>query len=127
MSLLEHMCPVCDYYMPLATKAASTKGGDLARVCKNCGNVEDEKKGLVMEVIVQEKASESYNVFVNEFTEQDPRLPHISILKCPNATGCPSRTNPSVKPDIIYLKYDAANMKFLYICTHCHTQWKSRS
>ena len=129
MSLLEHMCPICDYYMPLAPRRGNdlNTAMELVRVCKNCGNTKEEKKGLVMEVVVQEKASESYNVFVNEFTEQDPRLPHISMLKCPNVNNCPSRIDPNVKPDIIYLKHDMANMKFLYICTHCHTQWRSRS
>ena len=103
-------------------------GGNLERVCKYCTNRTPEKDGLVMEMIIQEDATESHRTFVNEFTKLDPRLPHTSILKCPNET-CPSRTQQGVKTDIIYMKYDAANMKFLYICNipGCNTQWKSRS
>ena len=28
---------------------------------------------------------------------------------------------------LIYLKYDAVNMKFLYICNVCDTQWRSKA
>lgn len=127
MSLLDHMCPVCDYYMPLVPKATTSKQqpGELTRCCKNCGHVQDEKKGLVMEVVVQEKASDAYKMFVNEFTKKDPRLPHVSNLQCPNA-NCPSRKGDA-ESDVIYIKYDTANLKFLYICNVCDTQWKSRS
>lgn len=97
----------------------------IIRFCRNCGHKQDETPGLVMETAVQENASDSYRVFVNEYTKQDPRLPHTSSLKCPNGQ-CPSR-NGQAKPDVIYIKYDAANMKFLYICNVCDTQWKSRS
>ena len=133
MSLLDHMCPKCEYYMPLRTVSETTEdeAGNqvtdtlIKRFCRNCGHEEDEKKGLVMETSIQAQASESYRVFVNEYTKQDPRLPHTSNLKCPNVS-CGSRTGQA-KADVIYMKYDTANMKFLYICTVCDTQWKSRS
>jgi hypothetical protein len=127
MSLLDHMCSICNYYMPLVPKATTKeqKTGELIRCCKNCGNTEDEKKGLVMEMVIQDEASDAYKVFVNEFTKTDPRLPHVSTLKCPNLT-CPSRKGEA-ESDVIYIKYDTANLKFLYICNICDTQWKSRS
>lgn len=137
MSLLDHMCPKCNYYMPLGpdTTVEEVKPGDLARFCRNCGHTEEEKKGLVMEMVIQEKITDSYKIFVNEFTKQDPRLPHVGNLQCPNTgpttefpnrQACPSR-QPGGKPDVVYMKYDTSNMKFLYICNICNTQWKSRS
>lgn len=121
MSLLDHMCKNCDYYMPLGP----TENGDLMRVCRNCGDVQDEKKGIVMEMTFQNKGTDSFKLFVNEFTKQDPRIPHVTNLKCPNEV-CPSR-EPNAKSDVLYIKYDTANMKFLYICSICDTQWRSRS
>ena len=136
MSLFDHMCSVCNYYMPLAPvpeadpsgKGTQYTAGNFERICKDCGNKTPEKNGLVMEMIIQEDATESHRTFVNEFTKSDPRLPHTSVLRCPN-DACPSRSQPGVKSDIIYMKYDAANMKFLYLCniTGCNAQWKSRS
>jgi len=86
--------------------------------------VEPEKKGLVMETVIQGQASESYNVFLNEYTKEDPRLPHVKNLQCPNV-DCPSRVGKE-ESDVIYIKYDTINMKFLYICTKCNTNWRSR-
>ena len=95
------------------------------RICRNCGNTEDEKSGiLVSETIVKERTSEAYKL-VNEFTRQDPTLPHVNTLPCPE-TKCP--TNASKQPrDVIIIKYDNQNMKFIYICNVCGTQWRSRS
>ena len=127
MSLLDHMCPKCDYYMPLTQdpEASSQLSGVLIRACRNCGHREQEKKGLVMESVIQGQASESYSVFLNEFTKEDPRLPHVKNLQCPNQ-ACGSRTGQA-EPDVIYIKHDSANMKYLYICTVCDTNWRSRS
>jgi DNA-directed RNA polymerase subunit M/transcription elongation factor TFIIS len=97
---------------------------DLIRSCRNCGYMKDEQKGLVMETIIQEKSSDAYRVYLNEFTKEDPRLPHIKTLKCSNNT-CPSRMGKA-ESDVIYIKYDTVNMKYLYICTNCNTQWRSR-
>ncbi len=129
------MCPKCDYYMPLGEGNLDAelegddkaKAKDLIRYCRNCGHNQEEKKGLVMETIIQEKASDAYRVFLNEFTKQDPRLPHSKTLKCPNKS-CPSVTG-GAESDVIYIKYDPVNLKFLYICnvTGCGTQWRSRS
>jgi DNA-directed RNA polymerase subunit M/transcription elongation factor TFIIS len=113
--------------MPLAQdpEATSELSGILIRACRNCGHTEKEKKGLVMETIIQGRSSESYKVFLNEFTKEDPRLPHVKNLKCPNES-CASRKGQA-ESDVIYIKYDSANMKYLYICTVCDTNWKSRS
>jgi hypothetical protein len=113
--------------MPLTQDPNSSTelNGDLIRICKNCGHTEKEKKGLVMETIVQGQSSESYKMFFNEFTLEDPRLPHLYNLACPNTT-CPSQTGQATS-DIVYVKYDIANMKYLYICTRCKTSWHSRS
>jgi DNA-directed RNA polymerase subunit M/transcription elongation factor TFIIS len=119
MSLLKHMCPICENYMPL------NMGEILSRVCRNCGHKQEEQKGLVMETIIQEKASEGYRVFLNEFTREDPRLPHLKTIPCPNKESCPTRTGGE-ETDTIYIKYDPVNMKYLYICNVCKNHWRSR-
>lgn len=108
-------------YMPL-----DMGGEGLARTCKVCGHREEEKGGMILETVLHEKASEGYKVYLNEFTREDPTLPHTKLLKCPNTGTCPSRTGQK-ESDTIYIKYDVPNMKFLYICNVCGVQWKSRS
>ena len=96
------------------------------RLCRNCGYKEqDEKGGLLSEILVQEKSAEGYKILLNEFTRRDPRLPHLrGVLKCPES-GCESNQGGKVS-DIIYMKYDSVNMKYLYICDICGYEWKSR-
>ena len=125
-------CPKCENFL-----FADSQGDQLVRVCRTCGySKQDENGGLVMETIVQERSSEGYKILLNEFTRQDPTLPHVNTLPCPNTSGyeengkqfaaCP--TNTSKKPrDVIIIKYDNQNMKFIYICNVCGRQWRSRS
>jgi len=116
-------CPVCNYYLYLQVSSGENQG--LSRLCRQCGfSEEDEKGGLVMEMMVQEKSDESHNILLNEFTRKDPRLPHIrGTIKCPEP-GCDSNHGKK-ESDIIYIKYDAVNMLYLYICDICGFMWKS--
>jgi DNA-directed RNA polymerase subunit M/transcription elongation factor TFIIS len=97
----------------------------LTRVCRNCGHQEEEGTGgLIVEKLVQEKSSEGYKVLLNEFTRLDNTYPHTKMLKCPNgARG----SNGGAERDVIYLKYDTMNLKFVYICNVCGEQWRSRA
>lgn len=111
-------CPTCRYYLFLQSGSNT-----LQRLCRNCGYTEhDEKGGLVMEQ--SSETSEGYKILVNEFTRYDVRLPHIvKTLRCPEP-ACTS--NHGGESDILYIKYDPANLKYLYICTTCGFQWTSR-
>lgn len=116
-----NFCPVDGYYLYLS--GAQGDSGIL-RICRRCGyQEEDTKGGLVLETNLQEKTSEGYKILINEFTTQDPTLPHVDNIKCPN-DRCQSNTG-GTKRDVIYLKYDPINLKFLYICTVCDTRWRS--
>lgn len=114
-------CPKCDNYLSLDTKT-----GALMRICRTCGYAEEDTQGgLAVETIVQERSSEGYKILLNEFTRHDPTLPHVKTLKCPR-TIC--TTNTANQPrDVIYIKYDPVNLKYLYICNVCGEQWRSRS
>lgn len=114
-------CPSCDMYLCLEVKdnAAILK-------CNMCGYAESQTSGgLVSEIYVKERGSEAYKIDLNEFTRQDPTLPHLKTMKCPNTT-CATNTG-SAEKDVIYIKYDPENLKFLYICTVCDTHWRSAS
>jgi DNA-directed RNA polymerase subunit M/transcription elongation factor TFIIS len=114
-------CPTCRYYLYLDQNDTT-----LRRICRNCGYQEEDKKGgLILELDLKEKTSEGYKILMNEFTQQDPTLPHVNTIKCPNA-ACDSNTSNKEK-DVIYLKYDAVNLKFLYICNVCTTHWRSKA
>lgn len=118
-------CPTCNYYLYL-NETTTEEGTGLYRLCRNCGyNEMDTKGGLVTEIHVQEKSTESYKILLNEYTRRDPRLPHIrGVMKCPDET-CQSNVG-GIESDIIYMKYDGVNLMYLYICDVCGYRWHSR-
>ncbi len=130
MSILK-WCPDCKNLL-YHTIVSETQ---LVRKCRNCGyhegdgDEEEQSKmgGLVMETNIQERENESHKVLLNEFTRQDPTLPHTKEIKCPNG-NCPSNKSGAPR-DVIIMKYDAANLKFIYICNveGCGETWRTRS
>jgi DNA-directed RNA polymerase subunit M/transcription elongation factor TFIIS len=123
-------CPSCENQLYSRTDVAEAESEStvekLLLVCRTCGYQEEDKKGgLVLEINLEERTSEGYKILLNEFTKLDPTLPHVNTIKCPNG-ACASNTSGAER-DVIYLKYDAENLKFLYICNLCDTQWKSKS
>ena len=81
-------------------------------------------------IIIKEK---SYLHEINEYTKLDPTLPHTNNIKCPNQACLSNQAIESIQEgeenkiqnDIIYLRYDDINMKYIYICTLCDTIWKT--
>ena len=146
-------CKICRYYLYLEevtveAEADAPPTTELRRICRNCGYHEIMESGLILEIDLKEKTSEGYKILMNEFTKDDPTLPHVHTIKCPNQDcesnknvpkardepdeqdekdDLPGEYNEGVESDVIYLKYDAVNMKYLYICNVCDTKWRSKS
>jgi len=74
--------------------------------------------------VIQQRATESHKILLNEFTRQDPTLPHTKEIKCPALT---CQSNKGVDRDVILIKHDAVNLKFIYICNVCGETWRSGS
>ena len=122
---MEKFCGACGnmYKMKLELGGAGKK---LYWVCLSCGDMVEQEGGcLLVETLVQERASEGYRILLNEFTRQDATLPHVKTIKCPKE-GCASN-DAGAEKDVIYIKYDPVNMKYLYICNVCGEAWRSRS
>jgi hypothetical protein len=113
-------CPVCRYYLYLNIEEQAC-----IRLCRACGYTEKEEKGsLISETLVKERTSEGYKILLNEFTRQDPTLPHLKT-KCPR-DDCKSNGGGAEK-DVIYINYDSENLKYLYICNVCGEYWRTRT
>ena len=124
-------CKVCRYYLyleevhPTIEESEMGAVSELRRVCRNCGYYKKMDGGLILEIDLKEKTSEGYKILMNEFTHLDPTLPHVHNIKCPNEDCLTNKGQ--AKPDVIYMKYDAVNLKFIYICTVCDKHWRSRN
>jgi DNA-directed RNA polymerase subunit M/transcription elongation factor TFIIS len=118
-------CSVCRNYLFLQDEGES----GLQLLCRHCGYKEtmaptSAADALILETTFNVAANQKQTVSqLNEYTRLDPTLPHLHTIKCPNE-ACLSNTSGK-EPDVIYMKYDAQNMKYIYFCTHCEKFWKN--
>jgi DNA-directed RNA polymerase subunit M/transcription elongation factor TFIIS len=74
------------------------------------------------------KGEQKFNHIINEYTKLDPTLPRINTVECPNEqckTNHSNKEGNKEKPEVIYMRYDDDNMKYLYMCVECDYVWKS--
>jgi len=105
--------------------------------CRKCGNKDDNIINNLQNFCVSKthikKTTEVYKNIINEYTKLDPTLPRIRNMLCPNE-DCNSngeqkdgeqKDGEQKYPEIIYLRYDNDNMKYIYLCGVCDYTWKN--
>ena len=119
-----HFCKNCDnmYYCRV------TPQNELIYYCRKC-NYEDkdlakDKSNLCVSKLNFNQETISYKNNINEFTKLDPTLPRTSTIVCPNKDCITNDEKEKVGNEVIYIRYDDANMKYSYLCVHCDKVWK---
>lgn len=118
-----HFCSNCSnmYYI----RINSDDPNKLVYYCRNCGN--EDKLIAVENVCVSKtlikKNEKSFNNIINKYTKLDPTLPRINNVLCPNK-DCATNKDDKER-EIIYIRYDDTNMKYIYLCSECDTVWKT--
>jgi len=105
----------------------SVDSNKLTYYCRNCGNIDDmiNSEGLCVLNTQLKKGEQKFNHIINQYTKLDPTLPRINNVKCPNV-NCKTNENSSKKlAEVIYMRYDDNNLKYVYICVDCDTTWKT--
>ena len=120
-----HFCSVCNnmYYLRIDEQNPNK----LDYYCRNCGH-EDKllaHENMCVSKTYIKKNDQSFNHIINEYTKLDPTLPRVSTILCPNPE-CETNTN-NVKREIIYIRYDDTNMKYVYLCSECSTIWQTNN
>lgn len=126
-----HFCSVCAnmYYISI------TPENELQYYCRNCGNIDNTIAAdniCVSKVNVKHTTTpQSFAQVVNKYTKYDPTLPRIHTIRCPN-DECPSNDGGSAsdpkkksKNEIIYVRYDDTNLKYVYLCAKCDKVWNT--
>jgi hypothetical protein len=99
---------------------------ELTHYCRNCGFIDHsniQENSCIFRNDIK-KGEQKYNHIINEYTKQDPTLPRIHNMNCPNAV-CKTNTEENEKPEILYIRYDENNLKYIYMCSTCDTTWKT--
>ena len=113
-----HFCEICENMLYL-------KNDTLQYYCRNCGEVSNSKidKCVYSSEYIKDDLANRY--LDNPHILDDPTLPRLKKIKCINK-DCICNTNNDIDSEIIYIKYNNENLKYLYICTHCKTSWKNK-
>lgn len=62
-----------------------------------------------------------YELFINKYSVHDPTLPRVTTIQCPNKE-CKSN-HEGKNPEVIYIRYHDADMKYIYLCCSCNYTW----
>jgi len=114
------------------------ESNNLIYYCRKCGHEDDTliatHDNICVSKTTVKKKEGGVKHLVNEYTKLDPTLPRVSNIPCPNQ-ACPSNRDngdeknegdaKEIPHEVIYLRYNDAQLKFVYICNLCDTVWKS--
>jgi len=119
-----HFCSECQnmYYI----RIDADNSNKLVYYCRNCGN---EDSTLTVDNISVSKtqltrSEQNFSNIINKYTKLDPTLPRINKIKCPNPE-CETNKKDAEDREIIYIRYDDVNMKYIYLCSTCDFVWKT--
>jgi DNA-directed RNA polymerase subunit M/transcription elongation factor TFIIS len=117
-----HFCSQCQnmYYISIEPDEPNK----LVYYCRNCGNKDStlSVENVTVSKIQLKKTEQEFSHIINKYTKFDPSLPRINKILCPNADCSTNRED--TPREIIYIRYDDQNMKYVYLCSTCDTIWK---
>lgn len=121
-----HFCTECNnmYYLKIKDENANS----LIYYCRNCGHENDTltAENVCVSDTQIKHTEDQYIHVVNEYTKYDPTLPRINTIDCPNSKCASNEEGESkFEREIIYIRYDDTNMKYMYVCAICNTSWKN--
>jgi DNA-directed RNA polymerase subunit M/transcription elongation factor TFIIS len=120
-----HFCSKCEnmYYIRIDGEDSNK----LIYYCRHCGHEEDNLLNTdttIYKSYTKSSSNASSNL-INQYTKLDPTLPRVNNILCPNEDCI---TNKQKKErEIIYIRYDEINMKYLYLCCDCDYTWEIKS
>ena len=120
-----NFCKVCNnmYYIKLADDEDSS----LIYYCKKCGDETSllDEDSICVSKTYYNKNGQDVSTMINKYTKHDPTLPRIFNMKCPNKDCDTNQEGTEKKAEIVSVRYDNDNMKYMYICKSCDFTWKN--
>ena len=137
-----HFCPACDNKLNMqigqinaSESAPSSYSIPLTLYCKHCpfttsinsesSSEDDELLKTFDPCMYRSNYSNNhplyYSTIVNQYTFDDPTLPCFNNKPCANSK-CASHTT-GIMPEILYLRYNDQDLKYLYLCKTCKSCW----
>jgi DNA-directed RNA polymerase subunit M/transcription elongation factor TFIIS len=101
----------------------------LIHYCRNCNHETDlpDASNICVSKTQIKQTQQTFTHIINKYTKLDPTLPRVNTIACPNPE-CPTNKTESPDPrEIIYIRYDDTNMKYVYLCSNdmCNYAWQA--
>jgi len=122
-----HFCTQCGnmYYIKIKNEGDDS----LIYYCRKCGyedtSISENASSLCVSKTHINGNEKIYSQVINKYTKLDPTLPRINNIKCPNVECSTNLKEGPTPRDIIYLRYDDTNLKYVYLCSTCDHVWKT--
>jgi len=124
-----NFCKNCNnlYYLKIDTNDDNTESNKLIFYCRNCGDEESNltENDICVSSIENRQNDDNYESYINEYTKMDPTLPRTNNIKCPNNNCDTNKKEDNINREIIYVRYNNIDMKYVYMCSTCDTIWKT--
>jgi DNA-directed RNA polymerase subunit M/transcription elongation factor TFIIS len=117
-------CEVCQNMLYIAIDAEDTN--KLTYYCRHCGTTDTaitEEGHCVLQTQLK-RGEQKFQHMINPYTKLDPTLPRIQ-MKCPNESCKTNHNEEKKQAEVIYMRYDDQQMKYVYLCVDCDTVWKT--
>lgn len=114
-------CDICDNMLNLKVE----EDDSLIFNCKSCNTnkpCEESQNTCVYKSNYGGNEKVFYELFINKYTFDDPTLPKVNNIQCPNL-DCECNKKSDVPHEVIYVRYNDADMKYIYLCCNCKLAW----
>jgi len=115
-------CKICDNMYYIRINADNTN--KLIYYCRKCGDEDQTFTSSNISISKTEimQSDQGFNHIINKYTKLDPTLPRTNTILCPNKE-CETNTKNKER-EIIYIRYNETDMKYVYMCSTCDCVWK---
>ena len=114
-------CNYCDNLLHL-----TEINNELKHVCSTCKRTSELPENFNPCVMQQNYGGDEkvfYDCFINKYTKYDPTLPRVSSIRCPNKNCASNKEKDKVQNEIIYVRYNEGDMRYIYLCCNCEQSW----
>jgi len=115
-------CEKCDNYYYISIPEENEN--KLVYYCRNCGFRDNCTENYCDLKTNNAHGKQMYNYTIHDYTKYDPTLPRIAG-ECINPECKTNQPGKKKLAEIVYMRYDDANLKYAYICVECNTSWKT--
>jgi hypothetical protein len=106
-------------------KLSADNGDELIYYCRNCGHEDTTitNNNVCVSKTNLKRNDQQYTQILNEYTKLDPTLPRVTNIICPNSECSTNKTG--TPKEVIFVRYDDTNIKYVYLCAICDKIWKT--